>query len=332
MNEAQIRQNWQRAFLAAESAIDAGLAVLPAPPPPLPFTGIATNLGNPSNAQYRTSIDLFGGSPTKWRVNGIGFVPSAAATPRWEVEVEVIAEQVGLPDNFFDNALYSGDDLSLRGNATVNGDVYYGDELDTRGNVTITGDETTAPPAPADFSLNGDIDYSKIRDLASQQDLADPTYDHLITASDLASGVYTLPNNFWFGNPSDEVPNVVYIEGDLSINSQTIGGFIVVAGDIINGGSVDTDASIGGGSTVNGAILAVDDLNVSGGGGRITNINGGAWAGNLYPEPTNPQDGLYINGSVTITYNEEYMEAIEDLDFSSNIRVLSWQQLRREVR
>jgi hypothetical protein len=332
MNEAQIRQNWQRAFFAAESAIDDGLASLPAPPPPLPFTGSAANLGSPSNAQHRTSIDFFGGSTTKWRVNGIGFVPTAAATPRWEVEIEVIAEQVGLPNNFFDNALYSADDLSLRGNPTINGDVYYGDDLDKRGSVTITGDETTSPPPPANFSLNGDIDYNRLRDIANQQDLADPTYDHLITAADLASGVYTLPNSFWLGNPGDGVPNVVYVEGDLNINNQTIGGFIVVAGGIINGGSVDTDANIGGGSTINGCILSVDDLVVSGGGGHITNINGGAWAGNLYPEPRNPQDGLYINGSVTITYSQAYMNAVENLNFSSRVRVLSWQQLRREVR
>jgi hypothetical protein len=66
---------------------------------------------------------------------------------------------------------------------------------------------------------------------------------------------------------------------------------------------------------VAGAIYSTGNFRVNGGGNGL-NINGGIWAGNE----------ARLNGSALLTYNQDFMRAIEALDIN-DVEIASWRDL-----
>lgn len=233
-----------------------------------------------------------------------GEVPSGG-TPRASRTIEVEISKA-IPANFYDNAIYSAGEVDLNGNSyTVNGNVIYGDELDYSQNHitgTVTGDPSISPLARFDFQ--------ELRDLSAAQNNVyvedGPKLVNQVTGSE------AFPSSFWY---SAGVPNIIYIEGDLSLNGNigTIGGFFVVVGDVLTNPNAAEEASVNGVGTIEGIIYTRGEFDVNGGAGNL-NVNGGVWAG----------EEAELNGNANVTYNQAYMEAIEALDLVGTPQITSW--------
>ena len=332
---SQRRADFLKAFYAAESAIDVGLSNLPVQTVPATYNG---NLGSPSNAEYLSVITAFDATQStfdKWIITGTGFVPDNTTTPRLEVELQIVAEVI-TSDEFFDNALYSASNLTIKGDAyVIDGDVYYDEdgELDVTHPDNVTGDIDSGETV--DFMT--DIDYAAIRAMAQVQDVADAAYDHLIDFSDFSSS--NLPTSFWYTRGDDGIdndidgtvdeadewiPNVIYVEGtgDLNIaGTVTIGGFFVI---------VSGDCQIAGTLTLEGCMLVIDDVKVSG----TIEATGGLWAGGVIDDEGGDKDGAFVNGNIELTFDQVFMDAVEGLSIVSGggVRVISWQEIKRQVK
>jgi hypothetical protein len=320
MKASQRRIDFIRAFYAAESGIDMALQLVPVSQNLLPVSPISGVLGMPEAvSEYRFTISSFDGSDSRLRINSTGFVPDSFSSPRVEVDLEVIAEVSGDTD-FFDYALYSATGLTIKGNAyTVDGDVFYDENSDFNvqhpGN--ITGD--IAAGTPVDFLE--DIDYDMLRDTALFQELSD-TYDHYLDSESWQSS--NLPADFWY-DESAGTPNVVYVDGAGNVNmsgNMDLGGFIIIASG---------DCNISGTVYIQGCLLVLGDLNITG----TADITGGVWAsGTITDEDA---DGVTIRGDSGITYDEGYMDAVENLNFlkgeygKDQVRILSWREIRRQA-
>ena len=246
-----------------------------------------------------------------------GFIPSRDAVQIERLINVVIVKRI--PPNFYSNALYSAGDLDINGDAySVDGDVIYAGELDSDHPENITGtttaDSTISPLARLDFEQLYTISDSQgnVYDVAGNGKLLDPD-----------TGLEeTLPASFWYSLPTDPadpttgVPNVVYIQGDLKLtgNVGTVGGFLVVVGDVITNEDEVYDTTISGTGLIDGAIYTRGSFRVNGGGTGL-NVNGGVWAG----------QEIRLNGSADITYNEDYMTAIQALQIEADAQVTSWQ-------
>lgn len=125
-----------------------------------------------------------------------------------------------------------------------------------------------------------------------------------------AQGNYDLknrdfPTTFW---KSPGVPNVVFLEHNLELKgNDLVGGFFVV------GGNVAYDATIAGTSSVDGCIYTRGNFTINGGGGAAFNIKG-VWVGG----------STKLGGSSIVTYDAEYMAAIQALGININVQVDFW--------
>lgn len=289
-NNVRRQVEFTQAFWLAEAGVSKAFSQLRANYNDLTsVTGSIT--GSPGG--YSATIQTTGASRT---INAHGFIPSTVPY-RVERIVEVIMNK-NIPSNFYDNAIYSAGEVDFNGNAySVNGNVIYADEIDNTGNVsgTITHDPTINPLAR--------LNFEDLRNKAIAQ-------GNLYTAADLASG-RAFPTAFY--NISGE-PNVVYLEGDLVLNGNigTIGGFFVVAGDVITDPNATQDATINGNGQIDGLIYTRGEFRVNGGGGGL-NVNGGVWAG----------DEARLNGNATVNYNVGYMDAVETI-ITADVQITSW--------
>ena len=226
--------------------------------------------------------------------------------------LEVIVEQ-SIPEGFYDNVIWASKEMDFNGDAfQVIGKVRHGDESPSGnlGNVngTITYDPKT-DPLPR-------LSYQKLYDMAEAQ-------GNIYDAARLGNGHGVFPNSFWYRpptNPADPttgIPNVNYITTDLILrgNIGTIGGFFVVVGNVLTDPSDSEDTTIEGNGRIAGAIYSTGNFRVNGGGNRL-NVDGGIWAGNE----------ARLNGKVTMTYNLNYMKAIEALDIN-DVEIASWRDL-----
>jgi hypothetical protein len=131
----------------------------------------------------------------------------------------------------------------------------------------------------------------------------------------------SFPDSFWYSEPTDPndpttgTPNVVYVESDLELNGNvgTIGGFFVVAGDVITNPDDTSDATINGNGEIDGVVYTLGEFRINGGGGGL-NVNGGVWAG----------EEARLNGNAHIAYTEDYMAALEALDINVEVQITSW--------
>lgn len=262
--------------------------------------------------QYTVNINQI---TDKRMITSSGFIPSAVNF-RAKRTIEATVRKY-IPANFYDYAIYTADELDLNGNAyEINGDVIYGDDqpAGNTGNIngTVTQDTSISPLAG--------LDFQQLRNISQGQG---NLYD-AARLEQVKTGGDSFPSSFWFTPPTDPndpatgVPNVAYIEGDLTLkgNIGAIGGFFVVAGDVLTNPLGTYDATINGNGQIDGAIYTRGEFQVNGGGGGL-NVNGGVWAGTE----------AELNGNAAISYNRDYMEAIKALDIDPGVQVLSWREI-----
>lgn len=271
--------------------------------------GSSVNLGR---GQYSVSIANI--LPDKRQIISSGFIPSSANF-RSKRGIEAVVRKY-IPPNFYDNAIYTAGELDLNGNAyAVNGDVIYGEEEVAGNTQNITGTITQ------DTSINplAGLNFQQLYQISQSQG---NVYDEA-RLDDVKKGTDSFPASFWYSPPSDPndpatgVPNVVYIEGDLTLNGNigTIGGLFVVVGDVLTNPLGTYDATINGNGMIDGFVYTRGEFQINGGGGGL-NVNGGVWAG----------EEAELNGNATVSYNQDYADAIRALDIDPGIQIVSWRE------
>jgi cytoskeletal protein CcmA (bactofilin family) len=222
-----------------------------------------------------------------------------------------------IPPNFYDNAIFSAGDLDINGDAyTVSGNVRYAGDFDVEhpGNITdgtTTQDNTITPLARLDFEqlytisqAQGNVyDAGRLKEVQKDND--------------------QFPASFWYSAPTDPndpttgVPNVVYITTDLQVNGNIgqIGGIFVVVGDVITDPDDTQDTTLNGNGTIDGLVYTRGEFRINGGATGL-NVNGGIWAG----------EEARLNGSADVTYNADYMTAMQALDISGSVQISSWRE------
>lgn len=268
------------------------------------FAWAGINLAPLGRGEYSVTVNSI--SPTERDVDCFGYVPSSVSVSQTaHIKARI---RKAIPANFYDNAIYSAQDVDLNGNAyVVNGDVRYAGSIDNSGNVVgaITNDPTIAPLAR--------LDFTQLRNISQAQG---NLYD-AARLREVQRGRDNFPNSFWF-NQGLNIPNVVYVEQDLQLNGNigTIGGFFVVAGNVLTDPSGGADATINGNGQIAGCIYTLGEFTINGGGGGL-NVDGGIWSA----------DESRLNGNVTVQYNAAYMNAISGLNINPDVQVVSWREL-----
>lgn len=300
-NSATQQKNLIQAFYLAEAAVDKALAKLPSD------TSSENNVSL-GNGEYSLNINTIA-SGKQWVVTGYGYIPDGTS-PQVTKEVQAVVEKKELGDNFWDNAIYTAGNVEINGTSyNVDGDVIYAGDFDNQ--VNVTGDSTDDP------SINPlvQLDFNSLWDIANSQ-------GHVYTEG---FDVDDLPDTFYYEEPSVDnpygTPNVVYVETDLILrgNIGDVGGFFVVAGDVINIPDDEGWTEINGNGQIDGCIYTTGEFRVNGGGGEGINVDGGVWSGD---------EGVRINGSVNISYNLDYMNAIRyTLPMSTDVQVISWREI-----
>jgi type II secretory pathway pseudopilin PulG len=248
-------------------------------------------------------------------VTAHGFIPFTG-TLRVERIIEALMRK-SIPPNFYGNAIYTSGNVDLNGNSyNIVGNVLYAGSIDNTDNIngTITQDDSINPLAR--------LDYQQLLTRSQAQHNV-YTYNTKGKLVNQYTGQQGFPASFWYSPPSDPndpttgVPNVVYVMGDLELrgNIGTIGGFYVVVGDVITNPDVSYDATINGNGIVEGAIYTRGEFRINGGGGNL-NINGGIWAG----------EQARLNGNATVSYNHDYMLAIQGLNINVEVQIYSWKE------
>lgn len=294
-----------QAFWSAEAAVNRALKELQSS---YSTTGSALWASVLSYGRYSVDVeDVTIGAKDCKKITARGFFP-ATGTARAERVLEAIVEKY-IPPDFFDNAVYSAGTVDFNGNSFVVSNtepapdnkavVYAGDfQVQQPGNIvgTTTQDTEISPLAM--------LDFSQLLAIAQAQ-------GNYYDAARLSSGD-PYPASFWY---SPGVPNVVYVGGDLTLNGNvgTIGGFFVVAGDVITNPSGEYDATINGNGQIQGAVYTRGEFRVNGGGGGL-NVDGGVWGGHE----------VELNGNASITYNKTYMDAISGLNINASVQLNSW--------
>lgn len=220
-----------------------------------------------------------------------GYVPSAASVVRVERVIEVTVSK-RIPTGFYDNAIYAAGDLDRKGN--VNGTVTYAG--------TATG--SYKDPQPTSETYNPSIsplallDFNQLRVLSKEQNNYHDA-DHL-------DGPF--PTSFWYDTG---VPNVVFLEGNFTLKGkESVAGFFVVGGE-----TTIYNVDLEGTASVNGCIYTRGNFSVKGGGGVDFNVKG-VWVGGT----------TILSGSSVITYDGNYMTAIQNLGINADVQVISWQE------
>jgi hypothetical protein len=255
------------------------------------------------------------GNPFHRLVTGVAAVPDTANPVATRAIEIVVHKPDDLPLNFWDYAIYSAGDVRGNGNSyNVNGDVIAGDDIEYSQDHFNDG-ETEDPSVSPLANLN----YDSLKAIAMSQ--VYDGHDNYYPESEI--GVTPFPTDFYYIDPdpitgTPGVPNVVFIEGNLTLNGTwgNIGGFVIVVGDILTNPDAEGDTTINGNGTIDGVVYTLGEMTVNGGGGGI-NVNGGVFAA----------DEVTLNGNTTVTYNQEYMDAIEDLDLPTGLTVLSWNEI-----
>lgn len=224
--------------------------------------------------------------------------------------------QRAIPPHFYDNAIYASEEVVLKGNAySIVGNVRTGSDDPVQNAGNVQGDviyDPNADPLPR-------FEFQQLYDLAQSQG---NVYDDA-RLQEIQRGQDAFPAEFCYSPPTDPadpstcMPNINYITEDLVLNGNigTIGGFFVVVGDVLTNPSATEDTTINGVGSVDGAIYTTGDFVINGGGGGL-NVYGGVWAG----------DEARLNGNATVEYEATYLRAIERLNLSADVQLLSWRE------
>lgn len=260
------------------------------------------------------SVTVASLSLTEREADCFGYIPSSASARRTTHIKALIRKAV--PPNFYKNAVYSAGDVDFNGNSFSvanneappdNKAVLYADEYDVQQPGNITGTSTQ----DASISPLARLDFTQLRAISQGQG---NVYD-ATRLQQVKNGQDSFPSSFWY---APGIPNVVYVEEDLQLNGNigTIGGFFVVAGDVLTDPSGGADATINGNGQIAGCIYTLGEFTVNGGGGNL-NVDGGIWAA----------DEIGINGNASVTYNAAYMDAISDLNINPDVQVVAWREV-----
>lgn len=290
-----------RAFYLAESGIQKALYELRknynwTGEGPLSISWAGSNKGD-----YEVSVEIITHGD-KRRVISTGYYPQKfGGSIQRAIEVDI---ESPMPPWFFSNAITAGENVDLNGNYTVDGSIMYGEEIDPASTPNSSKFE-------GDFPL---LDFAQIRDTAASQIKPDGQ-NNIYTQADIDAGK-PFPTSFWF-DEENGIPNVVYVETDLVLrgNVGTIGGFVVVAGDVITNPSGGADTTINGNGTIDGAVYTLGEFEINGGGNGL-GVTGGVWG----------RDEVELNGNATVSYNQVYMEAIDNLNISFKPQIVSWKE------
>jgi hypothetical protein len=306
-----------QAFWAAEAAVNRTLVELKNN-----YTTTGTGLWPTTLSQGRYSVDIADvtiGSKACKRVTARGFFPATGQASSERI-LEAIIEKY-IPANFYDNAVYSAGTVDFNGNSFI-----------VRNDIAETNpcsDPTNPPPCNDTVLYAGAFEVQKPENIIGAPSVQDTTisplamldFEQLLAISQSQGNYYDaarlaandpFPSSFWY---SPGVPNVVYVGGDLTLNGNvgTVGGFLVVAGDVITNPAGEYDATINGNGVIQGVVYTRGEFSVNGGGGGL-NVDGGVWAGHE----------VELNGNATITYNKDYMDAIKGLNINPNVQINSW--------
>jgi hypothetical protein len=308
-----------QASYLAEAAVDDAIYNLGTP------TGYNSYIGTPfpvslGRGQYESTVTTIN-STTK-KIVATGYVPTKTA-PRATRIIEAFTRK-SIPPNFYDYSIYSADNFDggnsanflITGKAVYAGATATPDIINDPNHVTggSTHDPTVSPLAHFDFQV--------LLNVARSQTYYDSqlrkTVNNEFTSTDLAEG-RNFPSTFEY---SPGVPNVVYVEGALTLSgSTTVGGFFVVVGNILQTPTVTVDTTLSGAIKVNGCIYSTGDFSVNGGGNKL-NVDGGVWAGT----------GVSFNGGGKVTYNAGYMTEIKNMVDNNSaggaVQLLSWRELQ----
>ena len=252
-------------------------------------------------------------------IRSAGYFPTKAAAQagrgaKRTIDIEVI---LPTPSEFYNGAIVVSNLVDLNGNYTVTGDVIYGSNIEDTGSGTITGTSSQqdwCDPLPR-------LNFEQLRNIAVSQ-IKSNGQNNLYTAADVAADK-PYPTNFYFRTPGTNgvddpgEPNVVYIETNLVLNGNVgiLCGFFVVVGDVITNPNGTWDTTINGNGTIDGCVYTLGNFRINGGGNGF-GVTGGVWAG----------DEARLNGNADVTYNAEYMEAIDFLDIDFELQIVSWQE------
>ncbi|MCG2712120.1 MAG: hypothetical protein L6416_07350 [Candidatus Omnitrophica bacterium] len=308
------------ALHCAEAGLDKAIAKLPTDV--MAESNVAlTDNNNQTLGEYAHAIAILE-MGKRWRVESWGYVPDQGQ-PQAVVHLEAYISKKDLPDSFWDNAIYTSGNVRINGVAfDINGDILYAGSLLP----AILDEDCFTGTATNDTSISPFIklDYDYLRAIAATQIKPDGS-DNIYTAAEIVSKFPPLPASFWFDqsdpNPANWIPNVVYVETDLVLNGNigTIGGFLVVVGDVISEPDETTSTTINGNGHIDGCVYSTGEFRVNGGGETGLSVLGGAWSGS---------DGVRINGSVDIGYHKPYMDSIRYIiNPSSTVQLISWRKL-----
>jgi hypothetical protein len=316
----EITQNKTAAFYLAETSLDNALAVLVSNQSYAGTTSpVSIYRGTTLVGQYETIVDNIGSNLRKITVTS--YVPQKTVTSdelRQIAKAEAVARIATTPPppGFYDYAVYSAGEIemTMQGGNTplITGDVIYADSISSG---SVTGTKTH----DATISPLTHLSFQDLRNKAQSQFNANTiAHNNIYTTADLAAKA-DFPAGFYL-NGVDGEPNVVYVEGDLTLKGNiTAGGFFVVVGNILVDPTVTSDTSINGNVAVSGCIYSTGEF-VLNGGGNALNVDGGIWAG----------EDAEFKGATEVQYNATYMNLIKDLINSLSsvtVQLLSWRQL-----
>src|SRR3989338_1314275 len=182
-----------------------------------------------AGGDYETTVTVDG---TKRNVVSTGYFPGKA-TMLAKRAIEAVIDNPPPPSWFYNNAIVAAEEVELKGNWTVNGQIVYGEEIDPAG---IGIHQPDANPLAL-------LSFSQLRSMAESQ-IKENGQNNVYTEADIESGK-PFPTSFWF-NEADGIPNIVYVETNLELrgNIGTVGGFFVGAGDVITNPSAQADTTI----------------------------------------------------------------------------------------
>ncbi|HEC69815.1 MAG TPA: hypothetical protein ENI31_06000 [Candidatus Omnitrophica bacterium] len=267
--------------------------------------------GNLEDGSYEIIVNVID-SKTR-EVLSSGYIPSKT-NYRTKRTLKAIMSKF-IPSGFYDYTVYCAGDVEINGDSfsIVNNQpspddkaLIYSGEYQVGHPENITGqieqDESISPLAR--------LDFQQLYNIASSQG---NVYDET-RLQEVKNGNDSFPSSFWY---SEGVPNVVYVTTDLELNGDigTIGGFFVVAGDIITDPDDTDDIVINGNGQIDGVIYTRGQFRINGGGGGL-NVDGGVWA-----------QEVRINGNAHLAYNADYMSAIENLGIEASVQITAWRDL-----
>ncbi len=272
---------------------------------PLDGGKYSVSIGDPVAIDWKT---------TRRDIVSTGTISSGITIGNIYRKIEVsITKTIDISDNFFGKAICAPT-IALTGNYTVNGDIVWSESLSPNPLTGGPGTYTGAPPVN-DPSINPlpQFNFQQLQDIAVSQ-VRPGGEDNYFSAAELSGGP-DFPEDFWY---SPGVPNVVYVEGDLSLQGHdSVGGFFVVVGDVITDSADTGAATLNGNCSIDGCVYTNGKFSINGGGNAL-NVSGGIWA-----------DEAELIGHAKVSYNSAYQNVIKNLPdvYTYSIAISRWREI-----